>query len=87
MGLFANLKTNFKKRGDKKQDGEQQFTIQPHPAKDNNPASLQPGNGSQLAPGVTSAPGPQVLSNETANSLEQPLSHEELQKRANELNQ
>ncbi|KAH7920836.1 hypothetical protein BV22DRAFT_988593, partial [Leucogyrophana mollusca] len=70
---------------------EQSFSIQPHPAKSNNPAEVE---GPQLGAGLNSNPemqahharDPHVPSREILNSLEQPKSREELQKRAEELN-
>lgn len=69
---------------------EQQFSIQPHPAKTNNPADLapQPGAGITSKPEFEAfhTPGPYVPSAATANSVEPPKSREELRARAAELN-
>ncbi|KDQ23291.1 hypothetical protein PLEOSDRAFT_1090794 [Pleurotus ostreatus PC15] len=67
---------------------EQQFTIQPHPAKTNDPNDLKPSDGFLANAGIAAhhATGPQIPNQETLNSLEQPLSREELQKRQAELN-
>ncbi|KAK7436693.1 hypothetical protein VKT23_018948 [Stygiomarasmius scandens] len=66
---------------------EPTFSIQPHPAKSNDPADLQPsGPGSGLrnndAMAAHHAHGPQIPNNQ----LEQPLSREELRARQAELN-
>lgn len=71
---------------------EQQFTTLPHPAKSNDPADLV--GGSRRDAGLTSKPefhayharDPHVPSKDIVNSLEAPLSREELHKRAEELN-
>ncbi|KAF7419414.1 hypothetical protein PC9H_002004 [Pleurotus ostreatus] len=67
---------------------EQQFTIQPHPAKTNDPNDLKPSVGFLANAGIAAhhATGPQIPNQEILNSLEQPLSREELQKRQAELN-
>ncbi|KAJ9092424.1 hypothetical protein QFC21_006806 [Naganishia friedmannii] len=69
-------------------DNEQQFTIQPHPAKTNNPADLTQDpsgrggllgtNPNALVGGVATGPGLQVLSDEQARGLEKPKGREEL---------
>jgi hypothetical protein len=66
-------------------NNEPTFSIQPHPAKDNNP---QPGLGLTGKPEYEAlkAGGPQILSNDQLSKLEKPLSREELKKRAEELN-
>ncbi|KAG2354832.1 hypothetical protein BDR07DRAFT_1231153, partial [Suillus spraguei] len=71
---------------------EQQFSILPHPAKSNDPADLV--GGLQYGAGLTSKPefhayharDPYVPSKDIVNSLEAPLSREELHRRAEELN-
>lgn len=68
---------------------ETSYTIQPHPAKTNDPADLQPSNGglkSGDAMAVHHARDPYVPSDQIKNSLPEPLSHEELQARSAELN-
>lgn len=48
---------------------EQQFSIQPHPAKDNDPSSLDGAKGllgGDKANPTSAAPGPHIMSNETA---------------------
>ncbi|KAF8496350.1 hypothetical protein JB92DRAFT_2990442 [Gautieria morchelliformis] len=70
---------------------EQQFTILPHPAKTNDPRDLeppQPGAGLTSKPEIAAhhAHGPQILKEDIVNSLEKPISREELRKRAEELN-
>jgi len=70
---------------------EQQFTIQPHPAKSNNPADAE---SPQLGAGLNSSPemqahharDPYIPSKEIKDNLEQPLSRDELRARAAELN-
>ncbi|KAJ9114253.1 hypothetical protein QFC22_005705 [Naganishia vaughanmartiniae] len=71
-------------------DNEQQFTIQPHPAKTNNPADLtqDPSGGggllgtnpNALVGGVATGPGLQVLSDEQARGLEKPKGREEVER-------
>ncbi|EIW75962.1 hypothetical protein CONPUDRAFT_111803 [Coniophora puteana RWD-64-598 SS2] len=77
---------------DKGGEQEQQFTIQPHPAKTNNPSDLvdppQPGAGLNSNPEMQAhhARQPHVPSQDILNSLEQPKSREELRARQEELN-
>ncbi|KAM0749485.1 hypothetical protein T439DRAFT_327172 [Meredithblackwellia eburnea MCA 4105] len=81
---------------------EQQFTIQPHPAKTNNPADLVSGGNAESTPGLGGAPnlahlhqgnplegkgGPHVVSKEIAEGLEKPKTREELQALAAKLNE
>jgi len=90
MSSFIN-KIKEKTSGSKGNKDEQQFSIQPHPAKSNNPAEVE---GPQVGGGLNSNPemqahharGPHVPSQEIKNSLEQPLSRDELKARAAELN-
>ncbi|KAJ9127349.1 hypothetical protein QFC24_000756 [Naganishia onofrii] len=66
----------------------EQFTIQPHPAKTNNPADLTQdpsgaggltgSNPNALVGGVATGPGLQVLSDEQARGLEKPKGREEV---------
>ncbi|KAJ7054103.1 hypothetical protein C8F01DRAFT_1259855 [Mycena amicta] len=69
---------------------EPTFSIQPHPAKTNNPADLLPEQTGGLASNpneaVFHARDPHVPSAQILAGLEQPLSREELQKRQAELN-
>ncbi|KAF8528394.1 hypothetical protein BU17DRAFT_80722 [Hysterangium stoloniferum] len=68
---------------------EQQFHILPHPAKTNDPRDLQRssiGLSSRREIATHYAHGPQIIQGDMASSLEQPLSREELRKRAEELN-
>ncbi|KAJ7705454.1 hypothetical protein B0H17DRAFT_668679 [Mycena rosella] len=69
---------------------EEQFSIQPHPAKSNDPADLQPPQTGGLASNPNEqafhARDPHVPSQQVLAGLEQPLSREELQARAAELN-
>ncbi|KZO94437.1 hypothetical protein CALVIDRAFT_565519 [Calocera viscosa TUFC12733] len=72
---------------DKKE--EPVYSILPHPAKDNEPE--QPGEGMNWgkfagAGGAFHATGPQIVSQEQAKDLGEPLTKEELKKRAEELN-
>ncbi|KAH9950794.1 hypothetical protein B0H21DRAFT_721719 [Amylocystis lapponica] len=71
--------------------GEQTFSILPHPAKTNDPRDLeppQPGGGLNSNPEVQAhhARGPHVPSQEILNSLEKPLSRDQLKAKAAELN-
>ncbi|KAK0495671.1 hypothetical protein EDD18DRAFT_1354178 [Armillaria luteobubalina] len=73
------------------QDKESTFSIQPHPAKTNDPSDLNPptqGGGLRSDPvmGAHHAKGPHIPKQDILNSLEQPLSREELRKRQAELN-
>ncbi|KAK9895249.1 hypothetical protein P389DRAFT_90473 [Cystobasidium minutum MCA 4210] len=70
---------------------EQEFSIQPHPAKDNgecrdeDPNSLTgntPGLLGNKDSQVASQPGPHIMSKDIASTLEEPLSRDELRKRA-----
>ncbi|EJT99517.1 hypothetical protein DACRYDRAFT_109620 [Dacryopinax primogenitus] len=68
---------------------KKEFHILPHPAKDNNPE--QPGEGLNWGKfsgpaGAFHAHGPEIPTQEQIQNLEQPLSKEELKKRAEELN-
>lgn len=68
---------------------EQQFSIQPHPATDNDPNSLTGNNSGLLGSQgshVASQPGPHIMGKEVASNLEEPASREELRARAEELN-
>jgi len=68
---------------------EQQFTIQPHPAKDNVPPQLGAGPNNGLEPNfaaLNARGGPYIPTQDQLNSLEAPLSREELVKRTSELN-
>jgi hypothetical protein len=72
---------------------EQQCSIQPHPAKSNDPADLnrpQEGSGGGLGSSNPMAafntPGPYIPSNEIQNSLENPMGRDEMQARSAELN-
>ncbi|GHJ86962.1 hypothetical protein NliqN6_3364 [Naganishia liquefaciens] len=74
---------------------DKQFSIQPHPAKTNNPADLgqDPSQGSSGLVGsnpnamASTGPGIQVLTDEQARGLEKPKSREELQAAAAKLNE
>jgi len=72
---------------------EQKFTIQPHPAKSNDPADVvnqdpQPGGGlnSDANIGALKATGPFVPDEEMKANMEQPKSRAELRARGDELN-
>ncbi|KAG6831563.1 hypothetical protein H0H92_009482 [Tricholoma furcatifolium] len=73
-------------------ESEQTFSIQPHPATTNDPQDLQrkrePGGGLQTSDPLAAyrTPGPMIPSSEMQAKLEKPLSKEELQARAAELN-
>ncbi|KAF8483584.1 hypothetical protein DFH94DRAFT_690064 [Russula ochroleuca] len=70
---------------------EQSYSIQPHPAKSNDPADLaggpqpQPGHA-QAGTGAFHARDPHVPSEDILSRLEQPKTREELRARAAELN-
>ncbi|KAI0002472.1 hypothetical protein BJV74DRAFT_765382 [Russula compacta] len=74
------------------QPSEQLYSIQPHPAKTNDPADLagdpQSGRGltSQAGVGVFNAREPHIPSKDILDNVEQPKSREELRARAAELN-
>ncbi|KAJ7489345.1 hypothetical protein FB451DRAFT_687353 [Mycena latifolia] len=69
---------------------EPTFSIQPHPAKTNDPADLQPPQTGGLASNPNEqafhARDPHVPSAQVMAGLEKPLSREELKARAAELN-
>ncbi|KAH9965309.1 hypothetical protein BC827DRAFT_1183785 [Russula dissimulans] len=71
---------------------EQSFSVQPHPAKSNNPSDLagRPSSGQGSNPqseaGIFTSPGPQILSKDVLDQLEQPETREELRARTAELN-
>ncbi|KIJ98371.1 hypothetical protein K443DRAFT_680797 [Laccaria amethystina LaAM-08-1] len=68
---------------------EPSYSIQPHPAKTNDPADLQPPGGGLKSGGVMAAHharDPYIPSDQIKNNLPEPLSREELQARAAELN-
>ncbi|THU85125.1 hypothetical protein K435DRAFT_970834 [Dendrothele bispora CBS 962.96] len=91
-GLINKIKSKATGHKRSSSKGEEPtFSIQPHPAKSNDPADLQPsGPGSGLrnndAMAAHHAHGPQIPSTQTAAGLEQPLSREELRARQAELN-
>ncbi|KII85394.1 hypothetical protein PLICRDRAFT_31633 [Plicaturopsis crispa FD-325 SS-3] len=91
-GFIDKLKGKLGRKGSTGgKSKEQQFTTQPHPAKTNNPADLeppQPGGGLNSNPELQAhhARDPHVPSSEVAASLEQPASRDELHARAAELN-
>ncbi|THG99506.1 hypothetical protein EW145_g7253 [Phellinidium pouzarii] len=75
------------------ENGEQQFSIQPHPAKTNNPVDLQPepeqgglASARDPASAVHSTPGPVIPNAEIQQNIPPPASHDELSARAAELN-
>ncbi|KAI0653901.1 hypothetical protein C8Q70DRAFT_926877 [Cubamyces menziesii] len=72
------------------QENEQTFSIQPHPAKTNDPRDLQPslGGGLNTNPeiGAFHARDPYVPSQEIKDNLPPAKSREELRARAQELN-
>ncbi|PPQ72209.1 hypothetical protein CVT24_002366 [Panaeolus cyanescens] len=75
------------------QSSEPTFNILPHPAKTNDPADLQPGQGGGLKYGSGGAfdafntPGPFIPDQQMKSNFPQPLSHEELQAQQAQLNQ
>ncbi|KLO12333.1 hypothetical protein SCHPADRAFT_998237 [Schizopora paradoxa] len=91
-------------RGGKKSEEpveEQRFSIQPHPARTNDPRDLQPGDEQDfmspgrgacsarapLAPGVFSMPGPVIPNAAQHQEIPPPSSRDELRARSAELNQ
>jgi len=68
--------------------GESQFNILPHPAKSNNPDAPGASEGLRNIPAAAAfnVPGPFIPTQQMANSLEKPLSREELQAKAAALN-
>ncbi|KAI0635202.1 hypothetical protein C8Q77DRAFT_1156523 [Trametes polyzona] len=73
-----------------KEEEEQTFTIQPHPAKTNDPRDLQPslGGGLNTNPevGAFHAREPYIPPSQITDNLPPPQSREELRARAQELN-
>ncbi|KAF8234550.1 hypothetical protein L208DRAFT_1393968 [Tricholoma matsutake] len=71
-------------------NSEPTFSIQPHPAKSNDPADLrhvqQGGLATSNQMAAHHARDPHVPTQEIQNNLEQPLSREEVRMRAEELN-
>ncbi|KAI5118303.1 hypothetical protein M0805_003822 [Coniferiporia weirii] len=74
-------------------NGEQQFSIQPHPAKTNDPADLNgPQSGGGLATArdpasaVHNTPGPVIPNAEMQRNIPPPAGRDELNARAAELN-
>jgi len=69
---------------------EQSFSIQPHPAKTNDPADLakgpQSGNVHAGTGGAFHARDPHIPSEDILSRIEQPKTREELRARAAELN-
>ncbi|KIJ56387.1 hypothetical protein M422DRAFT_63246 [Sphaerobolus stellatus SS14] len=93
--MFQNIKDKIKQphAGEREESGEQRFSIQPHPAKTNDPSDLQrdppqPGAGLNSKPEIAAhyAHGPQILTKEAADSLGPAASPEELRRRQEELN-
>jgi len=91
--MMSNLINKIKEKtsSSKRNQDEQRFTIQPHPAKTNNPADVegpQPGGGLTSNPEMQAhhARGPYVPSKDIKDNLEQPMNREELRARAAELN-
>ncbi|KAI0360645.1 hypothetical protein OH77DRAFT_1470819 [Trametes cingulata] len=72
------------------QENEQTFSIQPHPAKTNDPRDLQPslGGGLNTNPevGAFHARDPYVPPSQITDNLPPPKSRDELRARAQELN-
>ncbi|KAJ7040703.1 hypothetical protein C8F04DRAFT_948235 [Mycena alexandri] len=89
--IFSRFKKTMSGKDSNKNKGEeQQFSIQPHPAKSNDPADLQPPQTGGLASNPNEqafhARDPHVPSQQVMAGLEQPASREELQARQAELN-
>ncbi|KAF8586748.1 hypothetical protein K439DRAFT_1340166 [Ramaria rubella] len=91
--MLQNIKdkVTHSKKDQGNDNPKQQFTIQPHPAKTNDPRDLeppQPGAGLNNKPEIAAhhAHGPQIPNEAIVSNLEQPASREELKRRAEELN-
>ncbi|TDL20348.1 hypothetical protein BD410DRAFT_791155 [Rickenella mellea] len=89
--IKSAIKPNKNSPSAKEGNKEQQFTIQPHPAKTNNPADLEPpqlGAGLNNKPEFSAhqTPGPYVPSAAIASNIEPPASREEMRARQVELN-
>ncbi|KAF8880516.1 hypothetical protein BD779DRAFT_1446161 [Infundibulicybe gibba] len=98
--IFSDLKSKATRRksasaskntNDNTNQGEPAFSIQPHPAKSNDPADLNPpqaGGGLRRghAEEAFHARDPYIPSQEIQDSLEQPLSREELKAQSAQLN-
>jgi len=86
-----NRKSGSQARSSTK-DNEPSYSIQPHPAKSNDPADLQqpsqPGGGLATSNPMAAhhARDPHIPSQQIQNNMEKPLSREELQARSAELN-
>jgi len=72
----------------KAEPSEQQYSIQPHPAKTNDPADLQRQEGLRSVDPMAAhrAREPYVPSPELQKNIEEPKSREELRARSEELN-
>ncbi|KIO31315.1 hypothetical protein M407DRAFT_19691 [Tulasnella calospora MUT 4182] len=81
MGFLDRFRSKHKKSASK--SDEPTFSIQPAPAE---PPQVGGGLRNDGAFAPFKATGPQIPNPETLNSLEEPLSREELHKRAEELN-
>ncbi|KAF9028883.1 hypothetical protein BDZ89DRAFT_986431 [Hymenopellis radicata] len=90
--ILDKIKSKTTQRGkESKGQEEQQFTIQPHPAKTNDPADLQPappGGGLRSDPvmGAHHARDPHIPSPQIMNNMPAAMSREEYAKREAELN-
>ncbi|KAG8951396.1 hypothetical protein FRC04_006167 [Tulasnella sp. 424] len=82
MGFFDRFKPKHKKSASKA-DPEPTFSIQPVP---NEPPQVGGGLQNDGAFAPFKATGPQIPNAEALNGLEEPLSREELHRRAEELN-
>ncbi|KAI0067094.1 hypothetical protein BV25DRAFT_1277146 [Artomyces pyxidatus] len=71
-----------------KDGSEQQFSIQPHPAKTNDPSDMQETGGmrSNPMPEGMMAPGPMIPTPEMVHSMDAPAPRDEMHARAAELN-
>ncbi|KAF8153250.1 hypothetical protein B0H34DRAFT_662461 [Crassisporium funariophilum] len=74
--------------GSGKGDSEQSFSIQPHPAKTNDPADLQPSGGLRQGGAMDAfhARDPYVPSEQIRNNMPAPLSRDELHAKQASLN-
>merc|ERR1712130_671106 len=90
--VVNNIKSKFSSNKDdnNNNESEQSFSIQPHPAKTNDPADLQPNQGlrgDNNSASAFNARGPHVPAPHIANNLEETRSRDELRRRQEELNQ
>ncbi|KAI0028874.1 hypothetical protein K488DRAFT_57605 [Vararia minispora EC-137] len=85
---MSSFLKNLKDKVTKDKDAQKEYSIQPHPAKTNDPADLQPHGGlnSNHQADAFHARDPHVPAPHIANNLPEPASREELRARQAELN-